>query len=201
MGDDGKCGALTFAFHAAAHRFDSLSCVGVSSDLRPHPDDVRYFERPRGFAAALNSHTPVPLVVLLGDQPGLDSPSFALYDDGTVIKASGNGFVTDKLTPDARDQFLRRLNIAAMRRLYGAFRVATSTDQPTEELLFYVGAKPIFISVYGSLANPLVRANVPPPMMAAYATINALELPHARKWPSRKFPHDELWSYPNNEVR
>jgi hypothetical protein len=201
MGDDGKCGALTFAFHVAAHRFEGVSCVGVAADVGPQPDDVRFFERPRALMAALNSHTPVPVVVLLGDQPGLDSPSFTLYDDGTIIKASRGGFVTDKLTPEARDQFMRRLNIGALRRLYGGFRVAASTDQPSEALLFYVGAKPVFISIYGSLADPLVRANVPPPIMAAYATIKSVELPHARKWPPGKFPHEELWSSPNNEVR
>jgi hypothetical protein len=201
MADDGKCGELTFAFHAAAHRFEAISCVGISSDLRPHPDDVGFYERPRAFAAALNSRTPIPIVVLLGDQRDLASPSFALYDDGTVIKASKDGYITDKLTPDARDQFLGRLNVEALRGLYGGFRVATSSDQPSEDLLFYVGTKPVFISIYGSLANPLVRVNVPAAIMAAYTKIKSLELPHARKWSGTKFPHDELWSSPNNEAK
>jgi hypothetical protein len=200
-GDDHRCGALTFAFQAKAHRFDSISCVGVSAEIGPYPDDVRYFERPRGFAAALNSHTPMPVVVLLGDQPDLASPSFALYDDGTVIKASKDGYITDRLTPVARDQFLRRLNIGALRGLHGGWRVATASDQPTEDLLFYVGAKPIFISIYGSLADPLVSANVPPPIKVTYAAIKSLRLPQPRKWLGTRFPHDELWSSPNNEVK
>ena len=201
MAADGKCGELTFAFHAAAHRFEGVSCAGISSDLRPYPDDVRFYERPRAFAAALNSRTPMPVVVLLGDQPDSTSPSFALYDDGTVIKFGKEGYVTDKLTPDARNQFVDRLNVGALRDLYGGFRVAASSDQPSEAMLFYVGAKPVFISIYGSLADPLVRANVPPAVMAAYATINSLELPRPRNWSGTKFPHDELWRSPNNEVR
>ena len=197
-GDDHKCGALTFAFHPASHTFDSLSCLGISSDLAPHPEDVRIYERPRAFATALKSHTPMPIVVLFA---GPLSPSFVLYDDGTVIKASGAGYVTDKLRADARDQFLRGLDIGALRQLYGSFRIATSTDQPMEDLLLYVGAKPVFISIYGSLADPLVRTNVPPPIMAAYSKIESFELPNATRWLGHRFPHEELWSSPNSEVK
>lgn len=201
MGDDHKCGALTFGFHPASHTFDSLACIGISSDLAPHPDDVRFYERPRALAAAKNSRTPMPVVVLLGYQPDLASPTFVLYDDGTVIKATKSGYITDKLTPDARDQFVKRLNIRAMRGFYGGLRVATASDQHSEDLLFYVGAKPVFISIYGWLEDPLVRANVPTPIVAAYATIENLRLPQPRKWTSAKLPHDELWSSPNNEVK
>lgn len=201
MGDDDKCGALTFAFHVAAHRFDSLSCVGISPEIGPYPGDVRYFERPRAFEAALNTRTPMPVVVLLGDQPDLASPTFALYDDGTVIKATKGGYITDKLTPDARDQFVRRLNIGALRAFYGGLRIASASDQCSEDLLFYVGAKPVFISIYGCLEDPLVRANVPPRILGAYETIKSLRLPRARKWTAGKFPHDELWNSPNNEVK
>lgn len=200
-GDDHKCGALTFAFRVTAHRFESLSCVGVSSAIGPYPEDVRYYERPRALAAALKSRTPMPIVVALGYEPDVPSPTFALYDDGTVIKATRDGYITGKLTPDARDQFVRRLNIGALRRFYGGLRVATASDQRSEDLLFYDGQKPVFISIYGWLEDPLVRANVPPPILAAYAAIKSLNLPDARKWTAIKLPHDELWSSPNNEVR
>lgn len=202
MGDDQKCGELTFAFHAAAHRFDSLSCVGISSEIGPYPDDVRYYERPRALAAALKSRTPMPIVVMLGFQPDLASPSFALYDDGTVIKATtGGGYITGKWAPEARDQFVRRLNVGALRGFYGGLRVSSASDQRSEDFLFYVGPKPVFISIYGWLEDPLVRANVPPPILSAYATIKGFSLPHARKWTAAKLPHDELWSSPNNELK
>lgn len=205
MGDDHKCGGLSFVFDTAARRFKDVSCFGVASNPRAQPDQVRFFERPRAFMTARRSHTPLPVMVLLEENPRNmvlpEGPSFALYDDGTVIARREDGFTTAKLSGDEQAQFMKQFDFGALRRLYGGFEVATSTDQPSEDLLIYVGTKPIFISVYGPLADPLVRANVPVPIVSAYDTMKRFKLPRARKWLRAKFPHEELWASPNSEVK
>jgi len=99
---------------------------------------------------------PGPLVVLLDSDPwatviGSGSPTFALYEDGTVIQQTANGFSTTRLTDQELKRFLGRLNLQALSQSYGRFEAENATDQPDQDLLVYGDERPVFVSVYGSL--------------------------------------------------
>jgi hypothetical protein len=190
--------ALTIALLA------TLSCchspkASQQNDVHPQRDEVRFFERPRTLAAAKKSAVPMPALVLIESDPwldvvGSDSPSLALYEDGTVIQLKGNGFVATQLTRDSRDKLLQSVSAEALRPFYGEFAATTSTDQITEELLVYHGVKPVFISVYGSLEDPEVRSKIPSQVVAAFDTLKAFNPPAEHPW----LPHQievMVWPY------
>lgn len=182
-------------------------CVGCSSEvqknpeaeaIRPQVDQVQFFERPVALAAARKSGVPLPLIVLLESDPwaqvlGSDSPAFALYEDGTVIRRAGQGFAETRLTPAETNQLLEELNPSALARSYGRFRADDATDQPEQDLLIYQGSKPIFVSVYGSLNDPDVRAKVPQEVVAAYDTLRTFSHVRSRPW---RPEHVELMIWP-----
>jgi hypothetical protein len=155
--------------------------------VHPQRDQVQFFERPKTLAAAKTSGMAMPALVLIESDPwldmiGSDSPSFALYEDGTLIQRKGSGFVSTQLTPQSRDKLLRTLSVEALHPFYGEFIATTTTDQITEDLLVYHGAKPVFISVYGSLADPEVRSKIPPQVVAAFDKVKTYNPPAERPW-------------------
>ena len=157
------------------------------AEVRVQRDQVQFFERPRAVAAARKSNTPMPELVLLESDPwqeviGSDSPSFAIYEDGTVIRRRGNGFVSTRLPPAMREKLLKSVSVEALRPFHGHYQAATSTDQPTEQLLFYGSAEPVFISVYGWLKDPEVRSIVPSQVVAAFDRIKAFNPPVEHQW-------------------
>lgn len=168
------------------------------NEVRPQRDQVQFFERPRALDAARKSKAPMPTLVLLESDPwrdviGSDSPSFALYEDGTVIRRKGNGFVSTRLTPAATKMLLKTVSVEAMRPFYGYYDATEWTDQVTEELLLYRSAKPVFISVYGSLRTPEVRSKIPPEVVAAFDKIKAFNL-QGKRWLPEKV-EVMVWPY------
>ena len=183
-------------------------CVGCSSDvprnaeaeaIRPQVDQVRFFERPAALAAVRKSGLPLPLVVLLESDPwaqvlGSDSPTFALYEDGTVIWRAGQGFAETRLTAGEMELFLEELNPSALARSYGHFLADDATDQPEQNLLIYRGDKPTFVSVYGSLKDPAVRGKVPQEVVAAYDTLRTFSHARSQQW-LPEYVEVMIWPY------
>jgi hypothetical protein len=148
---------------------------------------VAFFERPKALAAARTSGVPMPVMVLLEPDPwamviGSDSPSFALYADGTLIRRKGDTFEQSKLSEAEMRDLLSSINPDALRPLYGGYQATYSTDQPEANLLVYQDDKPIFISVYGSMKDKEVRAAVPKAIVAAYDKVQSLETKGSRPW-------------------
>lgn len=172
---------------------------GPQTDIRPQRDQVSFFERPQALAAARTSDVPTPVLVLLERDPwlrviGSDSPSFALYEDGTVIKRNGEVFVSTRLTAHAHQRIVDAIQIEALRPFYGHFQVTERTDQITEQLLVYHGSKPVFISVYGSLQEPEVRSKVPQPIVAAFDTLKGFKPSEGKTWLPEKI-EVMVWPY------
>ncbi len=160
---------------------------GEQKMVVPEAGQVAFFERPLTLAAARQSSVPGPLVVLLESDPwaeviGSDSPRFALYVDGTVIQKTANGFSTVRLTGEELDRFLDRLDLEALAPSHGRFEVENATDQPEQDLLVYRTAKPVFVSVYGSLEDRDVRAKIPREIAAAYDMLTKFRHPGSRTW-------------------
>lgn len=156
-------------------------------DILPERNQVAFFERPHTLAAARLSDKPGPLVVLLENDPwasvmGSDSPIFALYEDGTVIQKSANGFITTRLANPEMNQLLGRLDLPSLSRSHGRFDAADATDQPEQNLLIYRTASPVFVSVYGSLKDKVVRAKIPLEVIDAYDMLAQFKHPKSRAW-------------------
>jgi hypothetical protein len=152
-----------------------------------HADDVVFFERPAALAAARASGDWVPSLILIETQPwahviGSDSPTFALYEDGTVIWRRGDGFRTARLSDSEVVRLFGNLNANAVRRFHGGYRAAEATDQPEENLLVYRGGPPSFISIYGSLKSADVRAKVPAEVLQAYNKLKTFDLARGTEW-------------------
>lgn len=181
-----------------------LSCcrpaeAPAQAGVRPQPDGVASYERPRALAAARKSGTPAPSLVVLERDPwrfvlGSDSPSFALYEDGTFIRSTPNGFVSGRLTPARREELFMSVSAAALRPFHGHYEATAWTDQPMEQLLLYDGAGPVFISVYGSLELPEVRSKIPSAVVAAFDRVKTFNVPGAHPWLPEKI-EVMVWAY------
>lgn len=155
--------------------------------VQPQPDQVLFFERPQTLAAARKANSPSPVLVLLENNPwamvlGADSPTFALYEDGTIIQRTPTGFMTARLTAKELEKLLAGLHLEAMPPLYGRYHAAESTDQPKQDLLIYWGKRPVFISVYGSLKDPEVRSKIPTEIVAIYDKLSGFGHSPSEEW-------------------
>jgi hypothetical protein len=123
---------------------------------------------------------------------GADSPSFALYDDGTIIfwKRLGRGglYLSVKLTEKASSELLRRINPQAFGSLINRYEPAAGiTDQP--EYLIVV-QKPDGqykgVSIYGSLRRVggtlLQTKEVPQILIDAFQLVSTYDNADAREW-------------------
>lgn len=158
-----------------------------------------YFDRPVALAAARASAQPAPVIVLLTSNPwldviGSDSPSFALYEDGTVIYRTKSGFKSAKLEGAELDAMRREYAAPGLAALSGAYEADFATDQPDNDLLIYGAEHPFFISIYGSLNRPEVAQRLPDTLRSAYARLSAFDLPNATDWLPEKI-EVVIWPY------
>lgn len=129
-----------------------------------------------------------PVIVLLEANPwlmaiGSDSPSFALYDDGTAIYVTETGYKSVKLDPAARDALVQRINPQDLAPLAGHYDLRPGwSDQPTEYLFLYGSGAPRVISVYGSLGGIDSRKRIPAAIPDAYDVLHAFHPADARDW-------------------
>jgi hypothetical protein len=155
--------------------------------VTPDKSQVAFFERPLALAAARSSSTPVPLVVLLSPNPwkmviGSDSPTFALYSDGTVIFRHVDAYRSTKLTPSAKESLIKHFVRSTLPAASGRFRATDWSDQPDNDLLVYGHDAPFFITVYGSLDNVDVRSKVPNTVLAAFDRLRHFSVSNAQPW-------------------
>lgn len=155
--------------------------------VKPDKSGVAFFQRPKALAAARVSSTPMPLIVMLSRNPwlmviGSDSPEFALYSDGTVIYRTKKDILSSKLDRSQIDRFVSDFTTSDLSEWYGYYHATYSSDQPSNDLLIYAIKSPIFITVYGSLSNEVVRAKLPIRVKAAFDRLKAFSDPHAKPW-------------------
>jgi hypothetical protein len=100
-----------------------------------------------------------PLVMLTEFNPwamvvGSDSPSFVLYENGTVIYLKGKGYVSVRLPQADVEVFVRGLARDTLARLKDSYTISEATDQPTTVLSFRTDDGSYKkISVYGSIQS------------------------------------------------
>jgi hypothetical protein len=173
--------------------------VSSRAEVHPQREQVRSFERPGILAAARRTETPMPVIILIERNPwlavvGADSPSFALYEDGALIRRIGEDFVFTQLTPAEQTGFLNSVSADDLRPFYGHYQAHDMTDQTTEQLLLYGATDPVFISVYGASDDPSVRARVPGAVVRAFDAIKSFRSRAEHPWRPEKI-EVMVWPY------
>jgi hypothetical protein len=136
---------------------------------------------------ALAGTDAAPLIVLLEENPwlmaiGSDSPSFALYGDGTVIYRTEAGYRSAVLAPITMARLVTGLDTVALSCLAGHYPASDATDQPTVHLFLFDGEAPAHLSFYGSPKSLAARALVPAKFVAAIDRLRGFSAPDARDW-------------------
>lgn len=170
-----------------------------ASALKPDKTQTAFFTRPAALAAARGSPTPFPLIVLLSKDPwlmvvGSDSPTFALYSDGTVLFRRANDFGVARFNPNGLKKFTEEFAGSELAQLSGQYEAADSTDQPINNLLLFIGKSPVVISIYGSLEDGNVRSRIPDPVLAALDRVRKFYVQSARPWLPREI-EIMIWPY------
>jgi hypothetical protein len=116
---------------------------------------------------------------------GSDSPSFAMYSDGTVIYRGSDGRTLSEvhLTAEARQSFLESLRLKELDELEATYKVSDWTDQPTNELFRWVAGRRTAISVYGPLRkDDQARGKAPRAYLKVFDAITHFDPEGARPW-------------------
>lgn len=166
------------------------SASAVSKDTALAKADrtqTAFFDRPAALAAARASPTPHPLIVMLTSNPwlmviGSDSPTFALYSDGSAIFQTKTGLVSTKLDQTQQADLVRAFVNPDLAAIAGGYDAADVTDQPDNRLLVYGNKVPFYISVYGSLGDKSVRAKLPTAITEAFDKLRNFQDSKARAW-------------------
>jgi hypothetical protein len=83
---------------------------------------------------------------------GSDSPTFVLYENGTVIYLKDRKYLSAKLPETEVDQFISSLRRDSLTKLADSYTISNWTDQPTNVLLIRTEDKNYKkISVYGNI--------------------------------------------------
>ena len=167
--------------------FGGATATATSGQVKADKGQTAFFERPVALAAARHSSTPYPLVIMLTTDPwlmviGSDSPSFALYSDGTTIFRTKAGLQATKLGKEQMDGVVQAFENPDLAALAGRYEATAWTDQPDNNLLVYGRGTPFFISVYGSLADPALRSNLPAPIVRAFDRLRNFTATDAQGW-------------------
>lgn len=138
---------------------------------------------------------PKPLFIMIEYNPwamvlGAESPTFALYEDGTVIYRkrgkTGIRYLSSNLSKNEIAWVLHTIQPTSLVSLKGDYALVSSHDQPMTRILY---KKPDGsykrIKVYGSL-NPKDREpsdTDPPPLLTEiYRFVSAYDNPQAKEW-------------------
>jgi hypothetical protein len=145
-----------------------------------------------------------PLVLLTEYNPwamviGSDSPTFALYANGTVIYWRGEGrsgkYMTVTLAPSAVAELLKSAHLDETHDLGNCYSIADYTDAPTNFLVFRTKAGYKAIDVYGVIRH---NENIPPARMPvdlqeAFRVLLGFNAPNAQEWTP---PYLEVMMWP-----
>ena len=97
-----------------------------------------------------------PIIVLIERDPwlmviGSDSPTFALYSDGTLIYFNkGKGYFSIKLNKNKLQEYIPD---ESFKKLDNSYFSASSTDQPINIILYFENDDIFSVSVYGDLRS------------------------------------------------
>jgi hypothetical protein len=134
-----------------------------------------------------------PSIVLIEYDPwamviGSDTPTFALYEDGTVIYRSADRQQhVVKLPPTERAALGRDLGVSELAGLNDGYRASYASDQPTNRVCVWTPTRKC-VAVYGSLrsrsrAFPGEPKNVvPATFQRAFERMIAFSHPAAKRW-------------------
>lgn len=135
-----------------------------------------------------------PLVMLTEYNPwamvvGSDTPSFVLYDDGTLIywgeRDQAKQYLSVKLSGEETMSLLKSIKPDELAKLQATYEISEWTDQPTNVFRFWMpdpsGNKKI--SVYGSLRALDSRPPVlPESLWVALKLLRSYDNPKAAPW-------------------
>jgi hypothetical protein len=157
--------------------------------------------------------TPTPSAMPEGAQPilvwitfdpwamviGGDSPRFALYDDGTVIYRTDEGYFSAQLSEDELDDFMDSLPLADFVDLDDGYDIAPMTDQPSHTLLVWQDGEMQSTGVYGDvLEMQEVRDATPQPILDIVDRLAAFEDENAEPW-LPEYIEIMIWPYDTSE--
>lgn len=155
---------------------------------------------------AMAGDNPKPLIVLIERNPwlmviGSDSPSFVLYDNGTLIflKAVESGkreYFHVSLDNDSLKGTVKELTPSGdFLKLNDNYRLSNLTDKPTEEFIMDLADFKKKVAVYGDLrSDEKVRKNTPKAIMDLFNKIIGYENKKAQKWLPPKI-EVMIWPY------
>lgn len=172
---------------------------GKTAAIKPDKSRAAFFERPAALATARASSTPSPLIVLLSTDPwkmvvGSDSPTFALYSDGTVLFRRKDDYGAVKLNRTELNALIEGFSSPELVALSGHYEAANWTDQPGNNLLLYGRKVPLYITVYGYLNDVQVRAKLPDTVLEAFDRLRNFSAPSAKPWLPREV-EVMVWPY------
>jgi hypothetical protein len=145
-----------------------------------------------------------PLVLLTEYNPwamvvGSDSPTFALYADGTVIYWSGEPrsgkYMTATLTPSEVSELLTAAHLDKAEDFGGCYSVADYTDAPTNVLVVKTVAGYKTVDVYGVVRNTehIPPSRLPENLQNAFRVLLAFNSSNAKAWEP---PYFEVMMWP-----
>lgn len=140
-----------------------------------------------------------PLFVLLDQNPwlmaiGSDSPTFALYGDGTVIFQKGEEYQSVVLKPNELRRLLSDLDLPALPAFAKHYPLFPGTDAHTTCIFVFEEQRASVISVYGGLRAQAARMQMPGPVVSAYDRASNFDHPGAHPWLPAKV-EVMIWPY------
>jgi len=145
-----------------------------------------------------------PLVLLTEYNPwamviGSDSPTFALYSDGTVIYWAGVGrtgkYLTATLATSEVEQLLKSAYLDRAKEFESCYSIEDATDAPTNVLVVKAENGFKTIDVYGAIRqiDRIPPTRMPSELQTALRTLLTFSRPDAREW---KPPYVEVMMWP-----
>lgn len=169
-----------------AHALVSLVMLSVSLAATNHfslTQDVERQSHRSGFqpVVMLTEFNPWAMVI------GSDSPTFVLYENGTVIYLKDGRYVSARLSQAEVEVFVRGLALDALSRLQDKYIIIHATDQPTTVLLVRPDDRNYKkISVYGSIqslkAEPAERLPLPDELTHALRQVLNYDNANSSAW-------------------
>lgn len=145
-----------------------------------------------------------PLVLLTEYNPwamviGSDSPTFALYSDGTIIywKVEGRSgkYMTVTLASSEVAELIKSAHLDLAKSFASCYSIADWTDQPTNVLVVKTETGYKEIEVYGSIrqSDTVAPARMPSDLQDAFHELLAFSRPNSQEW---KPPYLEVMMWP-----
>jgi hypothetical protein len=154
-----------------------------------------------------------PLLLLTEYNPwamvvGSDSPTFALYADGTAIYWEGSGrsgkYLTATLATSEVEQLLKSAHLDRANDFESCYSIEDGTDAPTNVLVVKTEAGYKTIDVYGIIrhSDKIPPSRMPADLQVAFRTLLSFNHPDAHEW-KPAYIEVMMWpfSYAKSSVR